>query len=1024
MSLPVWGWGGLTVILCISTFGLTNCVIFVFSLLLFIVGGITLMYVKHDKVMEEMLIFTESDETVPFGLYKVVDLMRQAPPKLKTDRRLTGSQVIDEQLQDILSYIIRDYVYPWYDQLSANPEFPHQVRLTVQKMLISFANRVKEVDWIPYLTTRLVDDAASHLRLFRQARAKMKQMSKQPPSSGEGHRRVPSGSGGEHRRVPSGGKLEHKPLPDLETCFFDLELTMEENQLCRDHICLDPEKEKCFLQQISEVLLFLLAAEEDFHCRSLRYLIRELLVNTVLIPLIDMVSDPDYINQIIIWLCKDISVTSEVFLTVLRVTDNLSELNATRDLLNKEIATLRSRDSGGDDDAWVKQQLSSLIYVGKVIEGRISRIQEGTDNDSADIPSVDYSHLLTAGNKLFTLPLDVILKNNVALSYFIDYMTSISAQAYLFFYLNVEGWRVSAEQQISDLALQRIKSDDIIEKGLDAAKMVDEQINSEQTLERMREAAYSIFEQYLSEKASSRLRLDESLIKRLLLRIRTETPTETWFDEIQSAVYDKLQNEDKFLNGFRNNVAYVKLLAELELLKEPGSRSDDDDTGSIDELSLGSETASLSSLPLDTSKEVSQEYDSPSAGITNNASVSPSVSPHIEGKEYRSGNFSVQAEIIETGVVNEKGKTFGIYALSVTKKFDTGYQENWHIYRRYSDFYELHQKVRERFVDLGKLTFPAKKTFHNMERRILERRMKMLNEYLQTVLQCSVLASHPNLQSLLLSFLEPGDYDKGVSSGQVVRTLDTLLVNPLRAVGQTMGQTVRTLPDNLISTVDGMMDGLSKVLQYSGVKGPIRDDSCDCEAIKVGASLDAETDDNIPLRIMLLLMTEVFELKSRNQWLRRRIVTLLRQIVRTMFGDIVNRRIVDYVFVMTSPHQVADYLRSFKHAYWPHGLKAEPKLPRDESIRARTRVAAKVALLSSLSDEFKHILGSETSRRGLLSVFSLFQHKVLNRRLFYVLLEGVLCTLFCQDHPLDTIFTKLHSRSPRVVKNNLQRTRR
>ena len=40
---------------------------------------------------------------------------------------------------------------------------------------------------------------------------------------------------------------------------------------------------------------------------------------------------------------------------------------------------------------------------------------------------------------LFVLPLNVILKNNVALSYFIEYMSSIGAQAYLFFYLNVEG---------------------------------------------------------------------------------------------------------------------------------------------------------------------------------------------------------------------------------------------------------------------------------------------------------------------------------------------------------------------------------------------------------------------------------------------------------------------------------------------------------------------------------------------------------------------------------------------------------
>lgn len=58
------------------------------------------------------------------------------------------------------------------------------------------------------------------------------------------------------------------------------------------------------------------------------------------------------------------------------------------------------------------------------------------------------------------------------------------------------------------------------------------------------------------------------------------------------------QTEDKFVNGFRNNIAYVKLLAELELLKEP-TKSDDEDTGSVDELSLGSETASLSSLTLD-----------------------------------------------------------------------------------------------------------------------------------------------------------------------------------------------------------------------------------------------------------------------------------------------------------------------------------------------------------------------------------------------------------------------------------------
>lgn len=60
----------------------------------------------------------------------------------------------------------------------------------------------------------------------------------------------------------------------------------------------------------------------------------------------------------------------------------------------------------------------------------------------------------------------------------------------------------------------------------------------------------------------------------------------------------------------------------------------------------------------------------------------------------RSADFILQAEIVETGVAQGKGKTFGIYDVSVVKCYQTiGEQENWHVFRRYSDFYELHKKV-------------------------------------------------------------------------------------------------------------------------------------------------------------------------------------------------------------------------------------------------------------------------------------------------------------------------------------------
>lgn len=64
-------------------------------------------------------------------------------------------------------------------------------------------------------------------------------------------------------------------------------------------------------------------------------------------------------------------------------------------------------------------------------------------------------------------------------------------------------------------------------------------------------------------------------------------------------------------------------------------------------------------------------------------------------------------------------------------------------------------------------------------------------------------------------------------------------------------------------------------------------------------------------------------------------------------------------------------------------------------------------------DELKHIIGAETTRKGILRVFEMFQHQQLNRRLVYVFLEGFLETMFPQ-YKFPELFIKLHSRSPRI----------
>lgn len=48
------------------------------------------------------------------------------------------------------------------------------------------------------------------------------------------------------------------------------------------------------------------------------------------------------------------------------------------------------------------------------------------------------------------------------------------------------------------------------------------------------------------------------------------------------------------------------------------------------------------------------------------------------------------------GLVHEGGKTFGVYAVSITRAYISGKEENWHVYKRYSDFYDLYQRVKDK----------------------------------------------------------------------------------------------------------------------------------------------------------------------------------------------------------------------------------------------------------------------------------------------------------------------------------------
>ncbi|XP_016849848.1 sorting nexin-13 isoform X4 [Anolis carolinensis] len=891
-SLSIWGWGSLCVVLFLITFGPFAIFYFTFYILCFVGGGfvVTLLFGKTNS--EKYLELCEHSFLPPtsFGITKCIEEMKQESKPIKIDRRLTGAYIIDEPLQQVIQFSLRDYVQYWYYTLSDDESFLLEIRQALQNALIQFSSRSKEIDWQPYFTTRLVDDFATHLRVFRKAQQRITEKEEQDKDGAE----------------------------DLVDTFFEVEVEMEE-KICRDLVCTSPKDEEGFLRDLCEVLLYLLLPPGDFQNKIMRYFVREILSQGILLPLINQLSDPDYINQYFIWMIRDSICNYEAFMNIVKVSDKIGELEAVRDKAAEELQYLRSLDTAGDDINTIKNQINSLLFVKKVCDSRILRLQSGKE--------IDAVKLAANFGKLCTVPLDIILVNNVALQFFMDYMQQMGGQAHLFFWMTVEGYRVTAQKQLEVLfSLQK-----------------DGMHQTAQTKGLLRTAAVGIYDQYLSEKASPRVNIDDNLVAKLAEKLNNEDPTPEIFDEIQRKVYDLMLRDERFYPSFKQHALYVRMLAELDMLKDPSFRGSDDGEG---ESFNGSPTGSIN-LSLDDLTNVPADES-----IQLHAYISDTV-------------YADYDPYTVAGVCNDHGKTYALYAITVRRRTPNG-DEVWKTYRRYSDFHDFHMRITEQFENLANLLkLPGKKTFNNMDRDFLEKRKKDLNAYLQLLLAPEVMKAYPALAHYAYDFLENKAYSKG------------------------KGDFARKEPPLMQKTY------------------------VDPKHCRVAAHLDDNVDDNVPLKIMLLLMDEIFDLKERNQWLRRNIKNLLQQLIRAMHGYTINKKIVDHVDWMTSPEQVADAVKRFRDAFWPNGILAETVPRRDNAIRMRTRIAGKTKLLGIMPDELKHILGAETTRKGILRVFEMFQHTQLNKRLIYVFLEGFLETLF-PVYGFPDLFKKLHSHSKQM----------
>lgn len=121
-----------------------------------------------------------------------------------------------------------------------------------------------------------------------------------------------------------------------------------------------------------------------------------------------------------------------------------------------------------------------------------------------------------------------------------------------------------------------------------------------------------------------------------------------------------------------------------------------------------------------------QEHSDESLNPFRHLSIQISTVYLIRGKHGSSRNQPQSVASSSISATSSSSASYHVYQLNL--KTESGHE--WSVYRRYSQFHSLHQKLKARDPEIGKLNFPPKRRINSKASTIVQDRRRRLEEYL------------------------------------------------------------------------------------------------------------------------------------------------------------------------------------------------------------------------------------------------------------------------------------------------------
>lgn len=161
--------------------------------------------------------------------------------------------------------------------------------------------------------------------------------------------------------------------------------------------------------------------------------------------------------------------------------------------------------------------------------------------------------------------------------------------------------------------------------------------------------------------------------------------------------------------------------------------------------------------------------------------------------------------------------------------------------------------------------------------------------------------------------------------------------------------------------------------------------------------------------IIVDIFQEVFQLKEKNNWLRRGAVLL---IVQQLFGGTVDRRVTEQLRWVFSRENVIYLLERVKDSLWPGGKwwaspseqlqqtsssssQQQQPQPAQRTVdeKLRSKMKAKGNIVQLVPELLGGVVGKQNAKRGAERLFFILQNRRLNQHLLYKLFDELVAQL-------------------------------